>query len=236
MREHRNQIHNRLVASADSKTRDKLLRLVPGAKVIGLSVPKLREMVAEFRRENVNLTLDRACDLMDELCRNRWREEILFGTFLLGAFRGKVAAVPWARLVPWTDALDNWETCDQLASQVSGAVVAANLDLVKCLIELTRSDNPWKRRFALATACELNHKGRAYPAETFRVCSLVLADAEPTVRKALGWTLREASRKAANEVFEFLLTHRHQIPVSVLRDASQKLTPSHKKRLLINSI
>ena len=66
MREHRNQIHKRLVASADSKTKDKLLRLVPGAKVIGLSVPKLREMVAEFRRENVNLTLDRACDLMDE--------------------------------------------------------------------------------------------------------------------------------------------------------------------------
>lgn len=231
MREYRNQIHRQLLAGADVKTKAKLLRLVPGAKVIGLPVPRLREMVADFRREQARLTLDHACDLMDELCANRLREEILFGIFLLGGFGKKVAGVPWARLVPWTDALDNWETCDQLASQVSGQVVAANLALVECLIALTHSDDPWKRRFALATAAELNHKGRVHPAETLRVCVLVLADAEPTVRKALGWTLREASKKAENEVFEFLVAHRQHMPVSVLRDAAEKLTPAHKKRL-----
>ncbi|MGH9928552.1 MAG: DNA alkylation repair protein [Pyrinomonadaceae bacterium] len=232
VRKYRNQIYRQLVARAEAKNKASLARLVPGAKAIGVPVPKLRELVAEFRREHADFTLDQACDLLDELCLTRLREEMLFGIFLLGRFGKKVAGVPWARLAPWIAALDNWETCDQLASQVSGAVVAANLVLVDRLVELTRSDNPWKRRFALATASELNHKGRVHPAESMRVCLPLLADAEPTVRKAVGWALREASKKAATEVFEFLLMHRQQIPASVLREASEKLTPALKKQLL----
>jgi 3-methyladenine DNA glycosylase AlkD len=231
MRAYRNQIHQRLVANADAKTKEKVLRLVPGAKAMGLPVPKLRALVAEFRREHPDLTLDDASELMDELCRNRWREEILFGIFLLGGFRKKVAGLSWERLELWAGALDNWETCDQLASQVSGAVVAANLDLVDRLIDLTRSDNPWKRRFALATAAELNHKGRAHTAQTLRVCSAALTDAEATVRKALGWTLKEASKKDGDAVFKFLLTHRERMPRAVLRDAAEKLTLTQKKQL-----
>jgi 3-methyladenine DNA glycosylase AlkD len=233
MRSYRDQIRKQLVAKADLKTKEKVMRLVPGAKVIGLTVPKIRESVVEFRRAHPNLNLEAATDLMDELCSDRCREEILFGIFLLGGFGKKVAGVAWERLESWTDALDNWETCDQLASQVSGAVVASDLKLVDRLIDLTRSENLWKRRFALASAAELNHKGRVHPAETLRVCSAVLTDEEPTVRKALGWTLKEASKKAAIDVFEFLLTHRHRLPQSVLRDAAEKLATAEKKRLVV---
>lgn len=234
MREYRNQIHKRLVASADEETKGRLLRIVPGAKAIGVTVPKLRELVNEFRGEHTNLTLDQACNLMDELCGNGLREEILFGIFLLGRFAKKVAGVRWARFAPWIYVLDNWETCDQLASQVAGAVVAADLNLVDRLVELTNSRNPWKRRFALATASELNHKGRSHPTETMMVCAKLLTDAEPTVRKAVGWALKEASKKAETQVFDFLLAHRRQMPASILREASEKLTPAHKKQLLLD--
>lgn len=231
MNEFRLQIRKLLFANAATKTKEKVMRLVPGAKVIGLTVPKLREMVAAFRREHPALTLADACDLMDEFCRERWREEILFGIFLLGGFGKKAANVAWKRVESWTTFLDNWETGDQLASQVAGAVVAANLSLVDRLVDLTNSDNPWARRFALATAAELNHKGRAHPAETLRVCKLMLTDEEPTVRKALGWALKEASKKSSDEIFGFLLAHRQKIPRSVLRNASEKLGPTQKKQL-----
>lgn len=234
MREVRNQIYKRLLSSADEETKGRLLRVVPGAKAIGVTVPKLRELVNEFRGEHTTLTLDQACDLMDELCRNGLREEILFGIFLLGRFGKRVAEVRWARFAPWIDALDNWETCDQLASQAAGAVLAADVNLVNRLVELTKSSNPWKRRFALATASELNHKGRVHPTETMTVCAELLTDAEPTVRKAVGWALKEASKKAEIEVFAFLLSNRRQMHASVLREASEKLTPAHKKQLLLD--
>ncbi|MCI0393623.1 MAG: DNA alkylation repair protein [Chloroflexi bacterium] len=226
------QIYSSLAAAADPETKAKLARLIPGAKALGVTVPQLRELVDAFRRQHSALTLDQACGLMDELCHGRVREEILFGAFLLGHFGKKTAAIPWPRLEPWIGALDNWETCDQLASNVSGAVVAADLGLVERLVELTGSANPWQRRFALATASELNHKGRSHPRETLRVCQPLLADPEPAVRKAVGWALKEASKKAEDEVFDFLLAHRAQMPASILREASEKLSPAHKQQLM----
>jgi 3-methyladenine DNA glycosylase AlkD len=143
----------------------------------------------------------------------------------------RISALPWSRLEPWLEALDNWETCDQLASNVSGAIVAANLGLMEQVVALTGSDNRWKRRFALATAVELNHKGRSQPELTLQVCHPLLADPEPLVRKAVGWALREASKKAETRVFEFLLEQREQMPASVLREAAEKLRPEHQQRL-----
>jgi 3-methyladenine DNA glycosylase AlkD len=78
---------------------------------------------------------------------------------------------------------------------------------------------------------ELNHKGRAQPELTLRVCHPLLADPEPLVRKAVGWALREASKKAETRVFEFLLEQREQMPASVLREAAEKLRPEHQQRL-----
>jgi 3-methyladenine DNA glycosylase AlkD len=226
------QIQASILAVSDESVRAKLARLIPGARTTGAKVPGLRELVEQFHRNNPALTLEQACDLMDELCQGRVREEILFGAFLLGGYGKKLASLPWGRLEPWIEALDNWETCDQLASNVSGAVVASNLALVDNLVMLTRSENPWKRRFALATTSELNHKGRSHPGETFRVCTPLLDDPEPTVRKAVGWALKEASKKAENQVYEFLLKRRERIPASVLREASEKLSPAHRAQLL----
>jgi 3-methyladenine DNA glycosylase AlkD len=64
--------------------------------------------------------------------------------------------------------------------------------------------------------------------ETLQLCRLLLADREPTVRKALAWALKEASQKDETTVYEFLAAHRGQLAVSVLREASEKLTPAHR--------
>ena len=226
------QIHASIVAASNEEIRAKLARLIPGAQALGVSVPKLRELVEQFRRDHGTLSLEQACDLMDHLCQDRVREELLFGIFLLGRYGKYLAGLPWQRLETWIGALDNWETCDQLASNVSGTVVAANLALIERLVAITGSDHPWKRRFALATAVELNHKGRSYPEATFQICTPLMGDPEPSVRKAIGWALKEASKKSENQVYEFLFHHRDRIPASVLREASEKLTTFHKSQLI----
>jgi 3-methyladenine DNA glycosylase AlkD len=231
-----NSLYHQIIAEilgiSDENVRAKLARLIPGAKATGATIPELRDLVARFRLDNQALTLEQACDLMDELCRGRVREEILFGVFLLGGYGKQLSSLPWRRLQPWLESLDNWETCDQLASNVSGTIVASNLDLVERLVALSGSEDPWKRRFALATAVELNHKGRSHPEETLRICTPLLNDPEPIVRKAVAWALKEASKKSETRVFEFLVAHKERIPASVLREASEKLSPAHKRIIL----
>ena len=223
-------LHAQIQTLADPETAQKLLRVVPGAKTLGAKVPALRELAKTFRAEHP-LTLPQACDLMDELCASGWREEMLVGTFILGGFGKKVTQIEWGRVLPWIATLNNWETCDQLASNVTGAMVAANLGLVDELLKLTTSENPWQRRFALSNGAELHHKGRHHPAETLRICEQLVGDRDPNVRKALGWALKEASQNAPERVFGFLLDHRKVIHASALRDAAEKLSAEQRAQL-----
>lgn len=225
------QLRARLAALAAPAVKEKLARLVPGAKTLGVKVPALRELARAFYDEHEGLTLDQAADLLDRLAASGVREEILVGTFVLGRFRKRVEALPWARVERWLDAIDNWETCDQLASNVAGAIVAKAPALVDALVALTRSPNLWRRRFAVATAVTLNQKGRRLAAETLRVCEPLLEDRERMVQKAVGWALREASEVDEALVVALLMKHRARIPARLLTEASEKLAPAHRRRL-----
>ena len=118
-----------------------------------------------------------------------------------------VEELPWRRLAVWLPALDNWETCDQLAMNVAAPVVAADPALVRELLRLTGARSEWVRRFTLASASALNQKGRVHVAETLAICGPLVADSSPHVRKAVGWALREASRHDPAAVEVFLRRH-----------------------------
>ena len=239
MIELRDQIRRQLEALAEPEIRQKLLKLVPGANALGVAVPKLRELAKEkataLRSKHRESALDSACDLMDELSAKRCREEMLVGIFVLGRFGKALEGLAWLRLEEWVEKLDNWETCDQLASNVSGRLIVANLELVDRLIALTKAGDPWTRRFAIATASELNHRGRSHPEQALQICEPLLDDPARTVRQAVGWAIREASKKDERRVFEFLRRHRRAMRPAVLKDASGKLSPERRAELLASS-
>jgi 3-methyladenine DNA glycosylase AlkD len=224
-------MREQLTRAADEDTRAKLVRMIPGAIALGVPVPKLRELAASLATQNAGLSLEELCDLMDSLCHGRCREEILLGTFVMGRRKKLLPAIPWKRIDRWVNALDNWETCDQLASNVIGFVVAAHLEHVDQLFEWTKSETLWRRRCALATASTLNQKGRLYPQESLRVCLPLLNDPEPMVQKAVAWVIREVSKKDEVAAFEFLSKHRSKAHHRVLREASEKLTDKHRVTL-----
>ncbi len=225
-------IQRRLLAMADAETKSKIERSVPGAKAIGVKVPDIRALATELHKQNKSVSLGEACDLEDVLCDTGGREEILVGTFYLARHGKKVADVPWERIRRWSEALDNWETCDQLASNVSGAVVGANIGLVEDVIALTASKNSWQRRFALATASELNHKGRNHPKETFRICKPLLEDPDRSVQMAVGWAIREAGKKNEQAAFDFLMGVRERALPKIVRDAARNLPEARRAELL----
>ena len=130
------------------------------------------------------------------------------------------------------EALDNWETCDQLAMNIGGELVARDLSLVEDLEAWARSPNPWRRRFAAAATTVLNQKGRSHPEETFRVCAPLMADPERTVQKAIAWAIREVAKVDEEAAFEFLRSSKDKTQPVILREASHKLSDKHKAQLL----
>ena len=132
--------------------------------MIGVRVPVLRQIVKALRSEHKELTLELAHELLTEFCKERCREEILVGVFLVASFSRSFSPdmLPalWKDIDEWVEYDDNWETCDQLAMNVAGEVVAKDLSLSKDLVVWARADNKWRRRFAVATTTVLNQKGR----------------------------------------------------------------------------
>jgi len=216
---------------ADPAYRVALETLIPVARALGVRVPVLRARAAALRRAHRALPLATIADVMDSLAAGRMREEVLLGTFWLARYGRAVDGLPWRRLAAWIPALDNWETCDQLAMNVAARVVAADPALVSSLRRLTGARSEWARRFALATASALNQKGRVHVAETLAICAPLVADGSPHVRKAVGWALREASRHDPAAVEAFLRAHRSQAHASVVREGSAKLSAPRRAAL-----
>jgi len=212
-----------LAGAGDPATRRALEALIPGAKTVGVQVPVLRSAAAELRRSRKDLPLETVADIMDTLAASRVREEILIGTFWLARYGKKLGGLPWDRVAAWLAALDNWETCDQLAMGVAAPVLDASPDPAGCLLPLTIARSTWSRRFALATASALNQKGRARVAETLAVCAPLVADPAPEVRKAVGWALRAATAHDPEAVEKFLRDHRGRMHPTVLREGAEKL-------------
>ena len=218
-------------ATANPARAAAVLRAVPGARTNGAAVPALRARVASFRKQH-GLASEEAFAVCDALCSDGTRESLLFAFFLIGSYQRACAGVPWPRLERWLSKVDNWETCDQLAMAVGAVRVAADAETgIDQLKRFARSDDMWRRRFALATGASLNQKGRFFPGITLQVCQMLLADAEPMIQKSIGWAVRELSKKDAEVAFGFLADNRDAIKPRTLREAAEKLPAVLRDRL-----
>jgi len=220
-----------LAAAGDPAVRAALETLIPGARAVGVQVPALRAKAAELRRAHRELPIEAVADTMDALTASRVREEILVGTFWLARYGRKLVVLRWRRIAAWLKALDNWETCDQLAMGVAAPVLDADPAAARRLLPLTTARSSWTRRFALATASALNIKGRAHVADTLAVCAPLMADPAPEVRKAVGWALRQATPHDPGAVERFLREHADAAHPTVLREGAEKLPAASRAAL-----
>jgi len=220
-----------LIESADELTKEKVLRLTSGVKCIGVSVPKIRQLAKDFKDEFANLDFSIVCEIADRFFEEECREEILFAIFMIAQQKKNLNKIDWARIEMWLKHIDNWETCDQLSGNVVTPMMVKNSDLMEKLFELTSSENKWKRRFSVATVANINHGGRAYPKETFWICRPLLTDKETVVTKAVGWAIREISKKCPKETFDFLKGNLGIIPKRLLKESSELLPEKEKNEI-----
>jgi len=184
------QIRKDIIALSDAETKEKIIRLTSGAKCYGVTVPKLRGLAKDYKKRNIDFV--EILNIANVLFENENREEILFAIFLLTLHKKEKLQISWDTILPWLNHLDNWETCDQLSSCIAVDILLKKNDFVKDLSTLAKSDNLWKRRFAVSTMANLNHGGRQFKKETLAIVNLLQNEKEPMVKKAIVWALKEA--------------------------------------------
>jgi len=160
-----------------------------------------------------------------ELSRRLWAEPVWDLKIVAGRILGLRSVAPdervWSFVMEHLPELDGWAVADNLAPAASRCLIAEprRLDAVETWIE-----NPhlWTRRAALVFSLPWAKEKRD-PERMLRWAALLAGDPEWFIQKAIGWWLRELSKRDPQRVRRFLAEHGAKLKGVAKREATKYL-------------
>jgi len=138
----------------------------------------------------------------------------------------------FARFESWLrEYVTDWGGCDDFCTHAFGRLIFQYPVLFSQVVPWTTSSNRWLRRGAAVILIYGLRKGR-FIAEAFRIADALLIDSDDLVQKGYGWMLKEASKHAPLQVFEYVTVHKQTMPRTALRYAIEKLEPSLRQQAM----
>jgi 3-methyladenine DNA glycosylase AlkD len=125
---------------------------------------------------------------------------------------------------------ETWALVDGLAVDVLGEINAAHR--IKGKLDIwARDDNFWIRRSSLLA--EIKPLKGGAPFEPFAArADRMLDESEFFIRKAIGWVLREMSKRRPDEVYAWTAPRTHRASGVTMREVVKYLDPKRAERLM----
>ncbi len=134
-----------------------------------------------------------------------------------------------SRLVELGDGIDSWAAVDCFACVLSGPAWREGRLSREIVQKWAGSPNRWWRRAALVSTVALSRRGEdADVGDVLEMCSMLAADHDDMVAKALSWALRELAKKHPREAKKFLSDHKNSLAARVIREVQNKITTGLK--------
>ena len=161
--------------------------------------------------------------LCEELFRSDYCEEAFIASEWAYQVRNNYSEDDFFTFEHWIEKyVNNWAKCDTFCNHTVGSFIETFPAYVANLKAWTRSDNRWVRRAAAVTLILPARKGN-FLNEVFEISDLLLKDRDDLVQKGYGWMLKEASKPHRQEVFEYVLNNKKDMPRTALRYAIEKM-------------
>jgi 3-methyladenine DNA glycosylase AlkD len=123
-----------------------------------------------------------------------------------------------------------WALVDVLAGDALGALLVRHPAAARGLDAWSRDEDFWVRRAALLSQIEPLKAGA--PFERFgRYADAMLDEKEFFIRKAIGWVLRETSKRRPDEVYAWLLPRASRASGVTMREALKYLPGGQRSAL-----
>ena len=195
-----------------------------GDRFIGVRVPKIRELVRQYRDLPEGDTLS--------LLRSPIHEERMFAVLVLvdqftrarGEFRDHIARL----YLDNREFVNNWDLVDSSCHKILGPWL---LDRDRTLLyELVESDSLWDRRIAMMTTYYFIRRDDF--TDALKLARMLRDDEHDLIHKVVGWMLREIGKRDLATEEAFLVEHYRRMPRTMLRYAIGKLPESKRKAYL----
>ena len=125
-----------------------------------------------------------------------------------------------------------WALVDSLAVNVAGGLVESFPGLGRTLDRWARDDDFWIRRSALLALLVPLRRGEGDFERFSRYADSMLEEREFFIRKAIGWVLREASKKQPQRVADWLESRTSQASGVTVREAVKRLPDAIRDALV----
>jgi 3-methyladenine DNA glycosylase AlkD len=230
------KIRQRLKGLADKNTAAVLQRFFKtgsgeygeGDLFIGIKVPPLRELAAEFEGEPLQT--------ISILLKSKIHEERVLALMILVRRFARESDQERRQIYDFYLAhvrfVNNWDLVDGSAPYIVGAFLWSRNR--KPLYVLAKSASLWERRIAILSTLHFIRQNDFDDA--LRISELLLGDDHDLIHKAVGWMLREVGKRDRRIGEAFLKTHYRKMPRTMLRYAIERLPESRRRKYLLGRV
>jgi 3-methyladenine DNA glycosylase AlkD len=200
-----------------------------GLRFHGVTQPQIRKAASDYVRAH-DLDRARVRTLVDEAYASDWFDLRSAAIAVLEKRRKLLTAADADWLVDLVRKSGCWAHVDWISTQVL-AVLVEEHGCDQRLRRWAKDRDFWVRRAALLSLLPALRRGEGDFALFAELAAPLLEEKEFFLRKAVGWVLREVSKKRPELTFGFLEQHRARLSGLTFREASRHLPASLRNRL-----
>lgn len=201
-------------------------------KFYGIPSPIVRKISSKFFQKVKKKTKQEILHLCEDLLESGYSEERIIAFDWAFRLRKFYEEADFQLLESWlVKYVHSWGACDDLCTYAFGAFIFQLPEFISKVKEWTRFANRWMRR-ASAVVLIYSIRRKKYLGSIFEMADALLPDKDIMVQKGYGWMLKEASNHYPEEVFDYVVSNRKEMPRTALRYAIEKLAHELRKEAM----
>ena len=225
-------ITNKLQALSDAEKREIFPKFFKagkgeygeGDRFLGVTVPNIRAIA--------KLHKDISIEEIRELIQSEWHEVRLCALIIMVEKSKKKDEALRKELfnlyLSQTKRINNWDLVDLSCRFIIGEYL---LDKSRdILYHLAQSPLLWDNRIAIVSTYAFIRKGQLE--DTYALSDLMMHHPHDLMHKAIGWMLREAGKHDSERLYDYVMSHRADMPRTMLRYAIEKFSPKERAILM----
>lgn len=225
-------ITNKLQALSDAEKREIFPKFFKagkgeygeGDRFLGVTVPNIRAIA--------KLHKDISIEEIRELIQSEWHEVRLCALIIMVEKSKKKDEALRKELfnlyLSQTKRINNWNLVDLSCRFIIGEYL---LDKSRdILYQLAQSSLLWDNRIAIVSTYAFIRKGQLE--DTYALSDLMMHHPHDLMHKAIGWMLREAGKRDSERLYDYVMSHRADMPRTMLRYAIEKFSPKERAILM----
>lgn len=225
-------ITNKLQALSDAEKREIFPKFFKagkgeygeGDRFLGVTVPNIRAIA--------KLHKDVSIEEIRKLIQSEWHEVRLCALIIMVEKSKKKDEALRKELfnlyLSQTKRINNWDLVDLSCRFIIGEYL---LDKSRdILYQLAQSPLLWDNRIAIVSTYAFIRKGQLE--DTYALSDLMMQHPHDLMHKAIGWMLREAGKRNPERLYDYVMSHRADMPRTMLRYAIEKFSPKERTILM----